>query len=381
MAEQEHLEVGGASSVEGMPAWQAARRQRIVEAALRAGVAGVRAAQAMNELIWRLGRAIRDTNRDRWRDHDPGEGILVDRSESLQPRTARANGVDLAYLEVAPPQGVSAELVLVAHGFPDTAWSFASLLTALANAGYRAVAPFLRGYPPSAIPQDGDYSALTLGRDVIALAEHLGAPSVCVVGHDWGAVAAYAAAALRPDFARRIVAVAAPHPRRFLLRPTRAQLAASHYMLKFQIPGWAERRIPRDDFAWLRRLVHSWSPSWTVTEAYFDPVRHAFSDPARLRAALNYYRAIPRTLFDGQTRRLLFKPVNVPTAVVHGENDGCILAEMFADSESLFTAEYQLVGLRGIGHFMHIEAPDAFAAKVLQFLGGAIPPVKRSAIP
>jgi pimeloyl-ACP methyl ester carboxylesterase len=278
--------------------------------------------------------------------------------------------VDLAYLEVAPPQSAAAELVLVLHGFPDTAWSFAPLLTALANAGYRAVAPFLRGYPPSAIPPDRDYSAPTLGRDAIGLAEQLGARSVCLVGHDWGAVAAYAAAALRPDYVRRIVAASVPHPRRFLLRPTRGQLAASRYMLKFQIPGWAEHRIPRDDFAWLRRLVQSWSPGWTLTEAYFDPVRQAFSEPTRLRAALSYYRAIPRTLFDGQTRRLLFKPLNVPTIVVYGEDDGCVLAEMFGNAESLFTAEYRLRGLSGVGHFISLEEPDAFATTVQQFLEG-----------
>ncbi|MBV8063368.1 MAG: alpha/beta fold hydrolase, partial [Nevskia sp.] len=149
-----------------------------------------------------------------------------------QPRYIRANGMEFAYLE----QG-EGPLVLCLHGFPDTAWSMAGLLRRLAAAGFRGVAPFMRGYAPGGIPDDRDYSVLALGRDVIALTEHFGAQQALVIGHDWGAAAAYAAAAQRPDRIRRIVTAGVPHLRRFLLRPSRAQLRASHYMFKFQLPG------------------------------------------------------------------------------------------------------------------------------------------------
>ena len=96
-----------------------------------------------------------------------------------------------------------------------------------------------------------------------------------MVGHDGGPVAAYGAAALRPD------RTAAPHLHRFLLRPTRAQLRASHYIFTFQVPGWAERRLPADDCLWVRNLACSWSPSWEPPDEYFSPVK----------AALGYYRA------------------------------------------------------------------------------------------
>src|SRR5581483_6923111 len=218
----------------------------------------------------------------------------------LQPRYIRANGMEFAYLEAEGP----GPLVLCLHGFPDTAWSMAGLLRRLAAAGFRAVAPFMRGYPPGAIPDDRDYSGLALGRDVIALAEHFGAQDALVVGHDWGAVAAYAAAALRPDRIKRIVTAAVPHPRRFLLRPTRAQLRASHYMFKFQLPGW-ERRVRENDFAWLERLVRSWSPGWTPPEAYLATIKSAFAEPARLSAALGYYRALRRLLWDRESWRYL----------------------------------------------------------------------------
>lgn len=285
-------------------------------------------------------------------------------AEELQPRYIRANGMEFAYLEAG-----EGPLVLCLHGFPDTAWSLAGLVRALGAAGFHAVAPFMRGYPPSAVPDDRDYSGLALGRDVIALIEHFGAADAMVVGHDWGALAAYAGAALRPDRVKRIVTAAVPHPRRFLLRPSRAQLRASHYMFKFQLPGWPERRIRENDFAWLRDLARSWSPGWEPTEEYFGPVKAAFSEPARLKAALGYYRAMPRTLLQRESWQFLLKPISVPARVIRGEKDGCILPASFLDQEHLFAERYELVDLP-CGHFMHIELPREFNQKVVEFLRG-----------
>lgn len=283
-------------------------------------------------------------------------------AEELQPRYIRANGMEFAYIDAG-----EGPLVLCLHGFPDTAWSLTGLVRALGAAGFHAVAPFMRGYPPSSVPDDRDYSGLALGRDVIALIEHFGAADAMVVGHDWGALAAYAGATLRPDRVKRIVTAAVPHPRRFLLRPSRAQLRASHYMFKFQLPGWPERRIRESDFAWLRDLARSWSPGWEPTEEYFGPVKAAFSDPARLKAALGYYRAMPRTLLQRESWQFLLKPIQVPARVIHGEKDACILPASFLDQEHLFAERYELVGLP-CGHFMHIELPQEFNAKVLEFL-------------
>jgi pimeloyl-ACP methyl ester carboxylesterase len=259
--------------------------------------------------------------------------------------------------------------VLCLHGFPDTAWSFTRLLGDLAKAGFHAVAPFMRGYPPSAVPDDRDYSVMALVRDVIALIEHLGAQEAMVVGHDWGAAAAYGAAALRPDRIRRIVTAAVPHLRRFLLRPTRAQLRASHYMFKLQVRGWAERRLPADDCLWVRNLARSWSPGWEPPDEYFNPVKAALSDPARLKAALGYYRALPRGIVSRETWQSLLKPIQVPARVIYGNNDHCILPEMYQDQQHLFADRYELVCIPGAGHFLHVEAPAAFAEQVVGFLG------------
>lgn len=288
---------------------------------------------------------------------------------ALTPRYIQANGLEFAYLEVPPASGVDkAPLVLVLHGFPDTAWSFVPLLHELATAGYRAVAPFTRGYAPTEVPEDGDYSLPTLGQDVLALIEHFGADRAFIVGHDWGAVQAYAAAALRPDRVRAIVAAAVPHLRRFLLRPSRAQLVASHYLFKFQLPIWPERRIREDDFAWLVDLARSWSPGWIPDDGYLVPMKANYAEPERLKAALGYYRAIPAMFFKRVAWQFLLQPIHVPARVIYGENDGCVLAASFSDSEHLFSAGYEPVCMAGIGHFMNIEAPEAFARHVLEFL-------------
>jgi pimeloyl-ACP methyl ester carboxylesterase len=281
----------------------------------------------------------------------------------LIPRFIRANGLDFAYLS----QG-EGPLVLCLHGFPDTAWSFRDLLSRLAGAGYHAVAPFMRGYPPTELPQDGDYSLLALGRDIIALIEDFGVPQAYLVGHDWGAAATYAAAALRPDRVRRCVAAALPHLRRFVLRPTLKQLRASSYIFKFQMPRLPEHYLVKDDFAWLKELGDIASPGWHPPADMLAAVRAAFADPARLRAALGYYRALPRSLLKPEVITQVLKPLQVPARLIYGEKDGVVLPEMFEGQEHLFAAGYDLVPLPNVGHFMHLEAPDVFATKVIEFL-------------
>lgn len=279
------------------------------------------------------------------------------------PRWIRANGLEFGYLERG-----SGPLVLCLHGFPDTAWSFRSLLTELAGAGFRAVAPFMRGYLPTSIPGDGDYRVTTLGRDVIALIDHFEADRAHLVGHDWGAAAVLAAATLRPDRVRSVVAAAVPHLRRFILRPSARQLYRSRYMALFQLRGVAERLVRRHDFAYVDRLIRAWSPGWNYAAADFAALKTMLRDPARLAAALGYYRALPRGLAQSESWRLLTQAVPVPALSINGAQDGCIGREMFEGQEHLFAADFQRLEIADAGHFMHLEKPEAFAAGVVEWL-------------
>lgn len=282
----------------------------------------------------------------------------------MSPKWIRANGLDFAYLERG-----AGPLVLCLHGFPDTAWSFVPVLEALAEAGYRAVAPFMRGYAPTSLAPDGDYGVATLGRDALALIEALGGKRAFLLGHDWGAAASYAAAGLAPDRVRAIVTAAVPHLRRFVLRPNLRQLRRSRYMGFFQLRGIPERRIVADDFAWLRALMREWSPGWDFGEPELAPLKEMFSDPARLRAALAYYRAMPASLATSEGWRLLLRRLQVPARVIRAADDGCIGPEMFENQERSFAAGYELLTMPGVGHFMHCEQPQAFAQHAIEFYG------------
>ncbi|MDN5938283.1 MAG: alpha/beta fold hydrolase [Salinisphaera sp.] len=259
-------------------------------------------------------------------------------------------------------------LVLCLHGFPDSAHGFDALLLTLAGAGYRAVAPFMRGYAPTTAPRKSDYGVPTLGRDVLALADALGAQRFHVIGHDWGAIAAYAAAAYAPRRIPGMVTAAVPPLRRFLANMRARQLRRSWYIGFFQLPWLSEHRLGGDDCALVERLWRAWSPHWEFTAADLDPVKNILSDPRSKRAALGYYRALPGLLCGPRCRRerarMLTSRLQVPTLMIAGESDGCIGPEMWRGTEICFTAPCNVTTMAA-GHFMHRELPEPFAQAVL----------------
>ena len=201
---------------------------------------------------------------------------------ALEQGTITANGLAFAYLADGPADG---PLALCLHGFPDTAWSYRHLLPTLAAEGYRAVAPFMRGYAPTAVPAEPRYSAATLGLDANRLHEALGGGADAVlVGHDWGAIAAYPAASAAPDRWRRVVTMAVPPGPAMGGMLRYDQLKRSFYMWFFQLP-LADFIVPSNDFEFIARLWEVWSPGFVGSED-FSHVRVALRDPANLGAAL-----------------------------------------------------------------------------------------------
>lgn len=279
-------------------------------------------------------------------------------------KTIRANGLDFAYLEAG-----EGPLVLLLHGFPDTAYGWRGVLPRLAAAGFRVVAPFLRGYAPTSLAPDDDYSLPALARDLLALIEHFnGGERAFVVGHDWGSPITQFAANLRPDRFNKIVLASVPHLRRFLLSPTAAQLGRSHYIFKFQLPFWPERRLPKNDFEWMvNELIRVWSPGWNFSEADLLPVKASFSDPRRLKAALAYYRRIPGLVASPELAKTAFAQITVPTRMIYGSEDGCIGREMFQKQSKRFMNGLDLCEASGMGHFIQYENPTWFSDRVIEF--------------
>jgi pimeloyl-ACP methyl ester carboxylesterase len=261
-----------------------------------------------------------------------------------------ANGLKFAYLEEG-----SGPLVLMLHGFPDTAHTWDDLRPRIAANGYRAVSPFMRGYHPSAIPgRDTDQE--TLARDPLALIEALGARDAIVIGHDWGASAAYGAAALGPDQVTKLFVTGIPHPA--ALKPSLKKLWGARHFAAYKLPG-APGRFARNDFAALPAIYRRWSPTWSPDAEEFDAVRACFSNRASLNAAFGYYRKLsPIPSASLRTR------ITVPVVAFAGLDDPIVEPSDYRGAARMFESEYIVEEVRG-GHFMHREYPEAFAERLL----------------
>ncbi|MDT5204013.1 MAG: hypothetical protein QOD34_649 [Mycobacterium sp.] len=264
-----------------------------------------------------------------------------------------ANGLRFAYLEEG-----SGPLVLMLHGFPDTAHTWDYLRSRIAAKGYRAVSPFMRGYRPTAIPaHDADHE--TLARDALALIEALGASEAVVMGHDWGASAAYGAAALAPQRVTKLFVLAIPHPG--ALKPSLKKLWGVRHFAAYKLPG-ASKRFARNDFAALPAIYRRWSPNWTPPPNEFDAVRACLADRASLDAAFGYYRTLS-PIPSGSLK----KRISVPTVVFAGLGDPVAEPADYRHAARMFTGDYIVEEVDG-GHFMHREHPDAFSERLLKHL-------------
>jgi pimeloyl-ACP methyl ester carboxylesterase len=272
-------------------------------------------------------------------------------------KTIEANGVGFAYLEEG-----SGPLVVLVHGFPDTAHTWDRVMPALAAAGYRVVAPFTRGYHPTPIPADGKYDADTLGADVAALIEQLGGnePAI-VVGHDWGASAAYAVAAMRPELVRKLVTIGIPHPRSVTPTPWLAW-KLRHFV--FLGRKRAADKMLRADLAYVDTLVSRWSPAWQVPPGETDRVKAAFREPGCLDAALGYYRQSGARLPPSQR-----KPIEVPSVAFAGLHDSIFKPKAYEKARKMYRSTYEVVAMPG-GHFMHREHPEHFIRELVRVLAG-----------
>ncbi|HTR51876.1 MAG TPA: alpha/beta hydrolase [Kofleriaceae bacterium] len=270
------------------------------------------------------------------------------------PRFVTANGLRFAYLERG-----SGPLVVLLHGFPDTAHTWDRAMAALADAGFRAVAPFMRGYHPTEIPADGPFDSATLGRDALAIIRELGAGEPAVlVGHDWGASAGYSAAALGPDQLRLLVTLAIPNPGG--LKPRPKLIWALRHFFRLRRRG-AAAKIRAENYAYIDELWRRWSPAWRdLPASETAPVKAAFAHPGCLEAACGYYRAQSLRGSDPSQR----KPIAVPTVSFAGLHD-MIEPRLYEKVRHCYTGSYEVVQVPG-GHFMHREHPDTFAAELVR---------------
>jgi pimeloyl-ACP methyl ester carboxylesterase len=262
--------------------------------------------------------------------------------------------------------------VLLLHGFPTFWWTWRHQLTALADAGYRAIAMDLRGYGGSDHPPEG-YDPRTLAADVAGVIRCMGETEAVIVGHGWGGLAAWSTAVLEPEVVRAIAPVSMPHPRqlrRALLRD-RHQRRAMSYAVGFQWPFVPERSLTSHDGERVRDLIADWShdAGW-LDEVTADAYRSAFLRWPTAHTAVEYHRWAARSSIrpDGLTYMSLMEaPVQRSVLQVHGEHDPMVLASSVDGSEAYVRAPYRRVDLP-VGHFPHEEQPGLFNAALVEWL-------------
>jgi pimeloyl-ACP methyl ester carboxylesterase len=271
-----------------------------------------------------------------------------------------ANGIDFAYVEAG-----NGPLVLLLHGYPETPIVWAKIMPALAQAGYHAVAPYMRGYPPTSAPADADYSVRALGQDALALITALGYERATIIGHDWGATAAYAAAVRKPQMIDKLVAVSIPHP--IALEGDPSALVKARHFLFYQLP-FMEWWLTTEDLCHIDGIFARWAPGWVPPQTVLASVKKALRTNAGFHNALGYYWSFfkrrPAESGDLKGRSL----IDVPTLVIAGESDGAVDRARFDKASAGFTGYYEFAAFAKSGHFPEMEEAERFNHEVLRFL-------------
>ncbi len=253
------------------------------------------------------------------------------------------------------------EVVLLLHGFPQSGACWRWVWPTLVEAGYRTVAPDLRGSSPGARPQGVEaYRMPELVGDAVGILDALGVERAHVVGHDWGAAVAWQLAAHHPERVRTLTAVSVPHPVAFTeaLVTDADQRERSQYMRLFQQEEGKPERVLLEDGA--ERLRGFLQASLMGEEA--DRYVEQMQEPGRLTAALNWYRAARREDVEG------FPPVTVPTLYVWSDGDLALGRTAAEATGSHVQGPYRFVELPGVSHWVPEEASERLAAELLEHL-------------
>ncbi|WP_234327417.1 alpha/beta fold hydrolase [Streptomyces sp. NRRL WC-3742] len=283
-------------------------------------------------------------------------------------RDLAANGARFHIAELG-----SGPLVLLVHGWPEYWWAWRHQLTALAEAGYRAVALDLRGIGGSDRTPRG-YDPGNLALDITGVIRSLGERRAHLVGHASGGTLAWVAAVMRPSVIQSLTVVSAAHPRdlRRALLTDRRQFAAFEHVLGFQRPWIPERRLVADDAALVGRYLEEWSRPNGLDATAVHAYRQAIQIPSTAHCSIEPYRWLLRSLArpDGiQFARRMKKPITAPTLHVQGASDPVLLSHTALGGGEYVAAPYRWRLLPGVGHFPHEEAPEEFTAELLDWVG------------
>jgi pimeloyl-ACP methyl ester carboxylesterase len=290
------------------------------------------------------------------------------RDPRVQTRTIYANGYEFE-VDVC---GDGAKLALCLHGFPEHSISWRHQLPMLADEGYTAWAPNLRGYGNSARPDSmAAYALEDLMEDVAGLIDASGARETVLIAHDWGAVIAwyFAMRQIRP--LEKLIICNVPHPGAMSSGGfSFEQLKRSWYIFFFQIPGLPERMLGRDGAKGVGEMIRN---SACNPELFPDELIDVYSrnaaQPGALTAMVNYYRALVRGGGARRQQQQGFPIIRIPTLMVWGEEDVALTKETTYDTEN-FVEDLTIRYLPRVSHWVQQDAPEAVNAMMRAFLNG-----------
>ncbi|MGU3541779.1 alpha/beta fold hydrolase [Methylobacterium sp. A52T] len=286
-----------------------------------------------------------------------------------------AGVLDVAYRESGPPDGPP---VILLHGFPYDVHAYGAVAPVLAKAGRRVIVPYLRGFGPTrfieaATPRVGQQAAL--GNDLLALLDALGLRRATLAGFDWGARAACVVAALHPERVSGLVSSGGPgyniQNRADFLKPRDTAFERRHWFYWYLNAQRGRTAFSNDPAGFCRYLWHEFSPSWAFDDATFARTAAAFENPDFVTVALHSYRfrigEVPGDpALEPIEQRLSASPrITVPTIVLEGADEGVDPPEAPGTAAPHFTQLRRTTVLNGVGHNAPQEAPDLFAAAIL----------------
>jgi pimeloyl-ACP methyl ester carboxylesterase len=287
--------------------------------------------------------------------------------QAIPARAVRVGDITLSVIDTG-----SGPAVLLLHGFPDRALMWHHQIVSLRDAGYRVIAPDLRGFGDSDRPtQVADYAVSCSVADIHALLDVLGIDQFRVAAHDWGATVGWVLASSWPDRVQRYAALSVGHPSAIGAAGFE-QKQLTWYMLWFNFPGVAEIQIPADDWKWYRDWAFDGAPR--TSDPDLDRQITDLERPGALPAALNWYRAnMPPELYALSTRGADLPVVQCPVMGVWSDRDMAMTERQMTDSARYVSGSWRYERIPRIGHFLPSHAPARISELLVDFFSTPTP--------
>ncbi|MCW2968944.1 MAG: alpha/beta hydrolase [Solirubrobacterales bacterium] len=301
---------------------------------------------------------------------DTFTSLVPDGRTQLREGYADVGDVKLHYVEAG-----DGPLIVLLHGFPEFWFGWRLQISPLAAAGFRVVAPDMRGYNLSSRPAGvAPYAVDKLADDVCGLIRERGAESALLVGHDWGGTAAWATAMNHPEVVDRMAILDAAHPRALQkgLRNPR-QLLRSWYFFFFALPGLPERVVRAGHWRFFRRFVRDARPAYSPEE--IDRYVEAWSQPGAASAMINYYRCSVRE--SQKKAAAAIRPISAPTLLIWGELDRYLGPGVREPDPSDVPGLDRIERLPNASHWVHHDEPERVNQLLIDFFAPAHPTQQR----